>query len=232
MSTTHSHSPAHQYVRCTCPAGVDGHYDLDYLADQMEPYGGYAWDRSLDEARARYARAVTTRERAITVRWFLNKWLTRIGMSSASTTMFASSYGAWLEAVTPLLGTKPALALLSNDEIEVFGDLFEDLSTRPGAVDKRGTVRTVGPTGAAKVLLLLFGESVPAWDQGIRDRFVGGNSSRTAYVSYLHKMRSAAQCLEAQLASSISTAPSVGAYVNRAPASTAYILDTAAYRNL
>ena len=198
----------------------------------MEPYGDYAWDRSLDEARARYARAATNLERAITVRWFLNKWRTRMGLSPASTTLFAGSFGAWLEGVTPLLGTLPPLALLTNDEIAVLGDLFQDLSTRPGAVDRRGTVRTVGPTGAAKVLLLLFGESVPAWDQAIRDRVVGGNSSRAAYVSYLYKMRSSAQCLETQLASSTSAAPSVGAYVNRAPASTAYILDTAAYRNL
>ena len=155
-----------------------------------------------------------------------------IALDATSRAFFVDSFVVWTTGIKPSSGRFLSLSTLTGVHFDELGDLYEDLAARTAWVDKNGVVHRFGPTGAAKVLLLLYGESVPAWDNGILRRLVGGDSSRDGYIRYLHLAQSSAMCLEDQLLRSRSMASSVGTFIGRAPASTAYILDTAAYQNM
>ena len=153
------------------------HFDLAHLAATMRPYGTYPWDRSLDSARTSIAGAPPT-DAALDVRTFLKKWRTRLALNPASTEVFVTPFADWTVCAAPSLGHFASLSALSNSEIDDLGDLYFELSSRRAAVNRNGVIRRFGPTGTAKVLLLLCDESVPALDQAIRNRLVGGDSSR------------------------------------------------------
>lgn len=219
-------------VHCSCRQEQSRHWNLTHLLSVMRPYPEYAWDQTLRSATNAYAATADPTRRAVIVRDWLNLWLCRLSKSPQSTRMFAHSFNQWVQVAEPLIGTFQALADLTDGDIEVLEALYWDLAQRPGAVRADGVVRAIGPTAAAKVMMFLYPETVPAWDQAIRDRVVEGGGDQRAYGRYLRWARGAAQCLEDQLTRSGSAAMSVGDFLRRGPASTAYIIDTAGYLNI
>jgi hypothetical protein len=104
----------------------------------------------------------------------------------------AESIRKWAEKWEPAL-PKDSMTLdcLSDEDIQVAGDAYGELSKCLASTQTRGGKRhdvRVGPTGAAKILFAARPKAFPPWDEPIRGEF-GWDGSPASYCAYLASVR-------------------------------------------
>jgi hypothetical protein len=104
----------------------------------------------------------------------------------------AESILRWAEKWEPTLpSTSMTLDCLSEEDIQVIGDAYADLSKCLASTQTRGGKRhdvRVGPTGTAKILFAARPKALPPWDEPIRAKF-GWDGSPASYCAYLASVR-------------------------------------------
>jgi hypothetical protein len=201
---------------------------LARLAVVLPQYGEFTFDDTPESARSNIGSEpdLANPEQASRIRVWLNQWLCRIGYPKpGDEDVFVKSLAAWWEAFEDTLPpAHKALAQLTDWELEAVSQSYGDLYRRPAAVKRTGSIRTVGPTAAAKVLYFVRPDGITAWDRAISLR-TGGGSDALAFWRHLKTCRSWAVDLEAE-GRTLGLAPgAIGSYLNRPNSSVAKLID-------
>jgi hypothetical protein len=128
-------------------------------------------------------------------RW-LNAWGCRIRWpTDGDEDHFDTSIESWWDHHgNGVERVREPLARLTDRHIAQLGTIFDDLCALTVAVDARGTVRTMGPTAAAKALHALRPRAVMPWDQAIATELHGGRDG-AAFARHLALGRDWARAL-------------------------------------
>jgi hypothetical protein len=199
------------------------------LAKVLPQYGTFGFDRTLAAARQAIGEKpdlADPQHAAVLLKW-LNKWLCRIRIPRPGDqdSTFADSLATfWTAFETKLPSVNIGLAQMTSTQLHNLSDAYADLHVRPGAVDKNGKQRSVGPTAAAKLLYFVRPEGVTAWDKAISGR-TGGGSDDCAFLRHLTTCRSWAQGLEAEGQQLGLKPEDIGPHLGRPKSSVAKLID-------
>ena len=201
---------------------------LARLAVVLPRYGAFTFDGTLKSAISDIGSEpdLSNPEHAARIRVWLNQWLCRIGYPRpGDDDVFVKSLAVWWEVFEDALPpAHTALAQLTDAELKAASRAYGDLYRRPAAVKRTGSIRTVGPTAAAKVLYFVRPNGITAWDRAISVR-TGGGSDAAAFLRHLTTCRSWAVDLDAE-GRELGLAPGkIGPYLNRPNSSVAKLID-------
>lgn len=167
------------------------------------------------------------------LRKWLNQWTCRIGYpKGGEADVFAGSLASWWLDVKDILPAEHLrLTQLADGHLQAVGLAYAKLYRRPAAVNRAGTIRSVGPTAAAKLLYFVRPLAVTAWDKAISAR-TGRGDDEAAFLRHLTACRSWAQDLEAE-AGKLGLKPSeIGPYLDRPTSSVAKLIDEWLYATI
>lgn len=200
---------------------------LASLAGVLPAHGDWRFDRTLRDARNEIGDYPdpANPQHARRLRKWLNDWLCRIGYPTGDSDVFTDSLAAWWVSHAdslPPAGTR--LAQLTEGQIDRLSCAYADLYVRPAAVDRRGRIRRIAPTAAAKLLYFVRPCTVTAWDRAISLR-TGGGRDGEAFRAHLDICRRWAANLETE-GQELGLRPSeIGPSLGRPESSVAKLID-------
>jgi hypothetical protein len=205
------------------------------LGSVLPQYGEFRFDRTLEAARRDIGDEpdLANPVHAVRLRRWLNQWTCRIGYPKVGQAdVFVGSLAIWWAGVKDMLpGEDQRLAQLADAHLQALGHAYGELYRRPAAVSKAGTIRSVGPTAAAKLLYFVRPLAVTAWDKAISAR-TGRGDGEAAFVRHLTVCRNWAQNLEAE-ASRLGLEPGeIGPSLHRPASSVAKLIDEWLYATI
>ena len=205
------------------------------LGSVLLQYGEFRFDRTLEAARRDIGGEPDLADpvHAVRLRKWLNQWTCRIGYPKAGEAdVFVGSLASWWIDVKDMLPAEHLrLAQLADAQLQAVGHAYAELYRRPAAVSRAGTIRSVGPTAAAKLLYFIRPLAVTAWDKAISAR-TGRGDDEAAFLRHLTACRSWAQDLEAE-AGRLGLKPSeIGPSFNRPVSSVAKLIDEWLYATI
>jgi hypothetical protein len=205
------------------------------LGSVLPQYGEFRFDRTLEAARHDIGDEPDLADpaHAVRLRKWLNQWTCRIGYPKAGEAdVFAGSLASWWIDVKDMLPAEhQRLAQLADAPLQAVGHAYAELYRRPAAVSRAGTIRSVGPTAAAKLLYFVRPLAVTAWDKAISAR-TGRGDDAAAFLRHLTACRSWAQNLEAE-AGRLGLKPSeIGPSLHRPASSVAKLIDEWLYATI
>ena len=162
-------------------------FELAFVCRLYEPFGDY--DSSLKKFREIVGSALEVQDaahrRALFV--WLRKWGCR-QFGKAHEGMAGNALLAWAEqSLGALPSPRVPLLNLSPTAIRNAAGAYEDLRDRRASRQERKSgpcLVTFGPAGAAKTLFALRPNSLPPWDDAIRER-LGYDESAGSYARFL-----------------------------------------------
>lgn len=192
------------------------------------PQYGARFDRTLEAARRDIGDEpdLANPVHAVRLRKWLNQWTCRIAYPKAGDAdVFVGSLARWWIDVKEMLPAEhQRLAQMTDDQLLAVGHAYAELYQRPAAVNRAGTIRSVGATAAAKLLYFVRPLAVTAWDKAISARTGGGNGE-AAFLRHLTACRNWAHELEAEAARLGLDPNEIGSSLGRPASSVAKLID-------
>jgi hypothetical protein len=169
---------------------------------------------------------------AVQLRYWLNRWTCRIRVPSAGEAdPFIENVADWWNAVgTSLPDASARLARLTDRELESIASAYGSLVSRTAAVNRKGHVRSFGPTATAKLLYFLRPLAVTPWDKAISRHVPGDGPS--AFLEHLRICRTWATALIAEAAAAGVDEDDIGASLGRPLSSVARLIDEWLYQTV
>jgi hypothetical protein len=169
------------------------------LARAVAEFPGYQADKSLRAFAAATAPVVdfTRPEHRNAAHVWLNAWTCRIRYPRpGEPDVFGAGLAAWWDGWRDRLPPpEVAMAELTDDQLARLGDCYAALAASPAAQAR--SVRTFGPTAAAKLLYVLRPNALMPWDEMIATTLHGARDG-AAYVAHQRLGRTWARALLAE----------------------------------
>jgi hypothetical protein len=204
---------------------------LDGLS-QVLPPAGSRFDVTLAAARAAVGPSndLTDPSSARAIRIWLNKWLCRIRYPRAGEPdRFVEELAAWWNVYSrrdALPAEAKQLFDFDDSDLDKVVSAYVDLRDRTAAVKTDHSVRTFGPTAAAKVCFFVRPNGVTAWDDQISDHVARD------YAYHLQVCREWAVALVSEASGRGISSDMIGVTLRRPLSSVAKLIDEWLYMTI